>query len=504
VVTDTSPPRTDRRELALDLGLLTLATILLRIPAYLAVRHLTFDDGVYGASAMAMRHGGIPFRDVFSSQGPLFLPLVRLADLIGLQTLNAPRLLAVASGVVLVLGVYACGREVGDRTGALLAAGLTATAGSVLWVTGPLASDGPALAFSVLALWQALRYRRSPGLGRAAIIGIAAGAALSVKFMAAPVLVPVAWLLLEPLLDRSEGSSVDHPPDRSPVTTAVLGVVVAGVAAGVVFLLPSLAYGLSKVWDQSVHYHTQVAGARQPLHNLSKILGTLFTRDLVLMVFAALAAGAFLLGQVRPSTTPEPAGLAERRSWWRHPSSHLLLWAWLTATVLLLLWTHPLWRPHVSGLVPALALLVGAYRPPTKAIVVTAVLLVPVGIWRVSDYVRPTGLSPAARYVNDTLQQLPAGAQAISDDPGLVWRAGRQTPDDLVDTSLLRIQSGRITSESLARAAADNSVCAVVVWSGARFGSFTDLSSRLAAAGYQLDRGFGGPRALYLRRGCNP
>jgi hypothetical protein len=444
---------------------------------------------------MAMRHGGIPFRDVFSSQGPLFLPLVRLADLIGLQTLNAPRLLTVASGVTLVLGVYACGREITDRAGALLAAGLTATAGSVLWVTGPLASDGPALAFAVLALWQALRYRLSPHLVRAAVIGVAAGAALSVKFMAAPVLVPVAWLLLAPLLDRGD--------ERSPTPAAAVGgVVVAGLAAGAVFLLPSLAFGLSKVWDQSVHYHAQVAGARQPLHNLSKILGTLFTRDLVVMVFAAVAAGVFLIGQVRPETAPEdqPA----RPSWWRHPSGRLLLWAWLATIGLLLLWIHPLWRPHVSGLVPAIALLVGAYRPPTKVILVTAVLLVPVGVWRVSDYLHPSGLTPSALYVHDRLQQLPRGAQAISDDPGLVWRAGRRTPDDLVDTSLLRIESGRITSESLARAAHDNSVCAVVVWSGVRFGSFPDLPSRLAAEGYQLDRDLGEHRALYVRSDCRP
>src|SRR5919199_3531029 len=63
------------------------ATIALRIPAYVAVRHLSFDDGVYGASAIALRHGGLPFRDVFSSQGPLFLPLVWLADAFGLRTL---------------------------------------------------------------------------------------------------------------------------------------------------------------------------------------------------------------------------------------------------------------------------------------------------------------------------------------------------------------------------------------------------------------------------------
>ena len=60
-----------------------------------------------------MRNGGVPFRDVFSSQGPLFLPLVWIADTLGLHSLNGARLLGLASGLVLVLVVYLAGRELG-------------------------------------------------------------------------------------------------------------------------------------------------------------------------------------------------------------------------------------------------------------------------------------------------------------------------------------------------------------------------------------------------------
>ena len=89
---------------------IAVGAVALRIPAYLATRHLSFDDGVYGASAVAMREGGLPFRDVFSSQGPLFLPLVWLADLLGLRTFDAPRLLALASAVGLVLATWSAAR----------------------------------------------------------------------------------------------------------------------------------------------------------------------------------------------------------------------------------------------------------------------------------------------------------------------------------------------------------------------------------------------------------
>ncbi|HEV7536461.1 MAG TPA: hypothetical protein VGP90_12550, partial [Acidimicrobiia bacterium] len=137
----------------------------LRIPALLAVRHVSFDDGVYGASAMAMRTGALPFREVFSSQGPLFLPLVWLFDLLGLRTLDAPRLLAVASGLALVLATWSAARALRLSRGAAAAAALlVATRGSLLWVTGPLTSDGPGLALAAGAVTAALWYRRAPSL----------------------------------------------------------------------------------------------------------------------------------------------------------------------------------------------------------------------------------------------------------------------------------------------------------------------------------------------------
>ena len=158
---------TARATARIDLLALTVATVLLRIPALVADRHLTFDDGVFGASAVAMRAGGLPFRDVFSSQGPLFLPLVWVADLLGFRTLNAPRLLSVLAGVLLVGATYVAGRLVTDRAGALLAAGLVCTSASILWVTGPLAADGVALAFATTTIAFTIRWRDDDLGGRA-------------------------------------------------------------------------------------------------------------------------------------------------------------------------------------------------------------------------------------------------------------------------------------------------------------------------------------------------
>ena len=139
---------------------------------------------------------------MFSSQGPLFLPLVWLFDLLGLRTLDAPRLLAVASGVALVLATWSAARALRLSTGAAaLAAGLVATSGSVLWVTGPLTSDGPGLALAAWAVTAGLWYRRSPSLRWAVAAGVLLGAALSVKSLLLAAGLPVAW-----------ASSVPQPP----------------------------------------------------------------------------------------------------------------------------------------------------------------------------------------------------------------------------------------------------------------------------------------------------
>ena len=85
-----------------------------------------------------MRNGELPFRDIFSSQGPVFLPLLWVADLVGFRTMDAPRLLAVAAGVLLTVAMYSCARRLTTRANALLAAGLVTTSGSILWVTVPV------------------------------------------------------------------------------------------------------------------------------------------------------------------------------------------------------------------------------------------------------------------------------------------------------------------------------------------------------------------------------
>ncbi|HVW35498.1 MAG TPA: glycosyltransferase family 39 protein [Acidimicrobiia bacterium] len=474
---------------------LAAGAVVLRIPAFLAARHVSFDDGVYGASAVAMRTGALPFREVFSSQGPLFLPLVWLADLLGGRTLDAPRLLAVASGVALVLAVWSAARTLAlSRPAAIGAAGLVATSGSVLWVTGPLTSDGPGLALAAWAVTAALRYRRTPSLRWALATGALLGAALSIKSLLLGAVPPVAWALWP-----AAGAGPARP---APADGRWWPLVAALAAAGAVSLLVALPWGLGNVWDQAFRYHLEAAGARTPVRNLRKVASTLGDRDLPRVVAALAAAVTPVLHRRRKGS---PSGSPTVRV--GHPLGLPLVGAWLGTTGLVLAAEHPLWRNHVAHLIPPAALLVAAVfdrvpRPKAAlaAMAVATAVVLPYHLVHDAEVLWPAPPGPALAAAVRDLRALPPGAEVISDDPGVVWRSGRATPPDLVDTSILRIESGRLTAGSLAAAAAGPRVCAVLAWSH-RFGDLGGLPDGLRRAGYTAGPRYGGPKVLW-RRSC--
>ncbi len=473
--------------------MLAVGAVLLRVPALLSSKPLVFDDGQYGAAAVAMHAGALPFREVFSSQGPLFLPLVYLFDVLGARTLDAPRLLTVASGVVLTLSVYAAARELAGRANALLAAAIVACSGSVWWTTGPLTSDGPGAALACATFAVALRYTRAPTRRRAVVIGVLAAAAFAIKsLLVVPALVATALLLL----GRRRGGDA----------------VAACVAAASVLVIVTVPWGVHNVIEQSVMYHTDAAGHRHLLGNLHKTFDTLLDRDAPALVASSLAAisaafaAAFAawtrrtrrrVGTLPRSYHEEVSQLGVGSVW------AVVVWALLAVVVLAV--ETPMWRNHLVHLVPALALLVVISRPPWALLAVAAVALVPYHVLHVHDLWAPPPFKGAEAQVVHRLRRLPQGAQAISDDPGLVWRAGRSTPPNFVDASILRIDSRRpgirITGATVAAGAARRDVCAVVIWSS-RFGRFSDLPDRLQRAGYE-QAAFPRGRSLWTRP-CAP
>ena len=345
VAAERTRPAVDRRTWWIDAAVLAAIAVLLRIPAFVASRHLTYDDGFFGLSAIEMRDGVVPFRDLFSPQGPLHLPLLYIADLVGLRTTNAPRVLPLVAGAAVTVVTYAAARRITSRYGAIVAAVLVTTSGSILWTTAGIASDGPALAFAIGAVAVSFGYTQTPKSSRAVAAGALLGAALVAKALAAPAGLVVAVLLLSRRRPRDLAYAVG--------------------AAVVVALGAALPWGLQRVWDQSVVYNREASRLTSYPGAVTKALHTLVDRDPIVLVAAALAVAMLVLariGWVRAARTDSPADgpLLFR------PASVLVLW--LVVQFALLVYEPAFWRPHVAFLIAPLALLVALRPPPLVAL----------------------------------------------------------------------------------------------------------------------------------------
>jgi hypothetical protein len=471
VVAERARAAVDRRAWWIDAAVLAAIAVLLRIPAFVASRHLTYDDGFFGLSAIEMRDGVAPFRDLFSPQGPLHLPLLYVADLVGLRTANAPRVLPLVAGAAVTVVTYAAGRRITSRYGALVAAVLVTTSGSILWTTAGIASDGPALAFAIGAVAVSFGYTETPTTSRA----IAAGALLG----AGPAGLAVALLLL----------SRRRPRDLAYAVGAAV-VVVLGAA---------LPWGLGRVWDQSVVYNRDASRVTSYPGAVTKALHTLVDRDPIVLVAAGLAVVMLVLARIgwvraRADDSAPDGPLLFR------PASVLVLW--LAAQFALLVYEPAFWRPHVAFLIAPLALLVALRPPPVIALLIGAAAVMPWYLGNVHPMLWPDPYNRAEQAAVDGLRDLPSGSLAISDEPGFLWRADRLTVPYFDDSSIKRIEQGQITAVKLQNAAAKPNVCGVLVWTS-RYGNL-DLGPRLAQVGYEVRARYGGPRVLYEKRACRP
>ncbi len=458
---------------------LAVLAVVVRLPAFLSSRHLVFDDGTYGVSVIDMRHGLAPYRGVFSAQGPLHFSLLYVGDLLGLHTINGPRVAPMLAGVAATIAVWAIARRLAGPLPGAIAGVLVATSGSMIWTTGQVTGDGLAAAIGVCAVWAALAYRDDPRLRRALIAGVIMGAALAVKPLIMTAAIPVGWWLWS-------RRRADH-------LAAAVGAAIA------VWFASALPWGLDLVWEQSIAYNNGAGPRYGKLSQLRKLSSTLTSRDLLVVaaLLLALATAVFALAtRSNDDAKPDPARPA------RQDVVVIAIWTALTAILLVL--EPAMYRNHLAMIVPPMALLAAIMIRTPRALVVVLIVLVPWSVANISDILHPTGYRGASAALMRELEALPSGAQAISDEPGFVYRAGLQTPRLMNDASVKRIDQDLLTTKMVGDAAADPRVCAVVVWS-TRFGrDLPGLPAALRRSGLEIAHSYGGVRRLWLRPNCRP
>lgn len=446
--------------------------LLLRLPALLARRPLAFDDGVYGASVIAMRHGELPFRDVFSSQGPLFLPLLWLGDLAGGRWLGAPRVLPVVAGITLVVLAAMLARRVADLGGVGVAAAVVATSGVVLVATGSIESDGVVGALGAGAVVAA-----AATAGPVVVaVGVLAGAALSVKsLMAIPPVLGALWLVVT----------------RRGWRAAAVAVAIAGT----VVVVAALPWGVREVWRQSVELHLESGTRVTPGRNAAAIISDLRRFDRLLLVAAAIAAVATLA-----------AALGVRSPWNPRGSTHqnravvVATVVWLLSGLAVLIGNGPLFTHHMGMIVVPAAVLVAraVSRQPLALLVVALALPWQLDALRFEWHVGERTPTEALA-LHDLRTLVPPDGIVITDWPGLAWWAERPTPGNLVDPSVVRIEAGSLTTADVVEATSAPGVCAVLFWSTRL--DLLHVQSQLR--GYTEVARYSDTRRLWLRETCS-
>lgn len=457
-----------------------------------------YDEGVYLSEARLIRAGERLYTDVRSSSPPLFIwGLVATFGVAGEEGVWPARLAIVLTGLVGLIAVARITHGLAARSGIGAGAGA-----AVLMAAFPLwylysrvaMADIPSLSVSLIALALGLQSWVDGRRLWFALAGIAAAVALLIKLVA---LYTFPILLLLALLRHRESRS----GALNAIGRDVLGF---GLGAVIPILLVLPWVDLPAAYETAVQYHldaTQVWTSRlRPLR--------------VMVTFVGVHAGWVVLALMGVLWLYRRQAL---RAW----RSLILLLVWPALVALMFVQHAPLWEHLLLPLVPPAAVAGGIAMAEASGALVEW--------WRVRRLHNgwltiATGITivgavlawPAARRHDQALlvppshvlhletdiipwltKHVPPDEPIISDEPMIVFRAGRRVPATLADTSYTRIASGFLTAEELIEAAERTRPAAIIFWRD----RFTLLPDWLAwvRANYVLRCELGPERLIYLR-----
>jgi hypothetical protein len=475
-----------------------------------------YDEGVYWQSLRALAAGHPLFREVFSSQPPLFLLGLYPFYLVLGQSLVAARLAVVLYSLAGLAAIYFAARAIAGRWAGLAACTLLAVDPLYLRVSHTLQAEAPALAFQLacvaLAAEAARRPARSDRRRRwlAAASGATLGLGIMVKLFDVVALLPALLYLATPLYAAFAGrdGSIRRPERDALLARARLilpdvGLFLAGMLAALLVVLLPFIGSWGALYDQVVRFHLAAASAAD--RGLDYNVGLLLhTGEVYPLLFAAVIAGVIAI---------------RSRSWIVVPSG-----LWFLASLALLLRQQPLFDHHIALLMPPLALMAGAsaslalaqrYRGGVSArphsyisvrstvqvalIVVLTMLLVSAS----DDLAAAQPISGDQRLLSTALERLTVpGDVVVSDDQYVAGLADRDVVPQLVDTSEVRIATGELTTRQI-EAIITQSDARVVLFASGRFDRLPGFRAWVRANFTEVGT-FGGGRALYMKQPSAP
>jgi 4-amino-4-deoxy-L-arabinose transferase-like glycosyltransferase len=305
-----------------------------------------FDEGVYLASLDAIKHGQALGTQVEIPQPPGFYVVLQAISFVFGHGVRAERMGFLLIALLGLVAAYAIGRKVAGAAGGLAAAGLLAVTAPYPALAAQVEADTASVVLALCAV-SVLMYARGrpwPALASGAL----AGAAVSVKLLAVPVVVPLALLLVV----RRSGREV---------TAFVVGALVVGAALAIRY-----AYALGDLYRSVVVEHRSAQGLGSFGSNTHRVL-------------------LHPLDWHTPAGLAIPVGVVLSALLYRNRET-AALWAWIVASAAFLVYQRPLLDHHLVLIATTLAVTGGvgfgaaAERLPRPALAVGAAALAVVGI----------------------------------------------------------------------------------------------------------------------------
>jgi 4-amino-4-deoxy-L-arabinose transferase-like glycosyltransferase len=482
----------------LDLWALAAILIVFIVAMIVTLKRFSteYDEGVYWQSLRSMAQGRPLYSLVFGSQPPGFLLGAYPGYLLLGQSIVAGRVTIALYALVGIGATYVIGRALGGRWVGVIAAGLLALNPRYLQEATTLHAEIPSLTLSLVgvafvAVVMKAPLSRSRRLLLIAAAGVALGVAIMMKLLAVVALVPAVLLLAAPLIAEMR----ERRFNRQTLLAVLrdIGLLIGGlVLACLVILLPFIPQW-GALYEQVIGFHLVARGTSSGGDPLANLL-------------------------LLPDITWVVAALGFAVALWRRMWSALILLAWLLASVLVLAVQRPLFDPHVLILAPPLALLAtlgsvaaiawarSKWNVRAKDALLMVGMLVALGatllagLWLDARQIREASAYNGGRRAQmvQALQDktLPSGP-VVTDDQYVAALAGRNTPPELVDTSLVRIGAGSLTTGEVERVIRRDDV-RVVLFATDRLDRLPGLRAWVEA-NFRPVKSFGAGETLYVR-----
>lgn len=431
-----------------------------------------YDEGIHVYIAWLVQQGHPLYAQTFSPYTPGFIvPLAAAFSVFGASVFVA-RMLAVLCAAVGVLGVMLAARELaGGAKASVIAAYAAAlllfvTPAFLQWSRAAM-SDLPSAALAALAIGLALVYLRVHGLRWLVAAELMLACALWIKLISVGAAAAVGVVVLLRLRQQ---------PGK---TRRVLA---ASAIVGLLALLPLVLFDVRGLYEQALYFHVQKRAAFDQ---------TFLDRIQILADFVAsngILGGLAVLGALSP-LGPFSRGVVGHKTW-------SVIMAWLCMTVASLLVQSPLFANHHPVVLAfPLAALGGAGAAfglrslgaawgmirgmrggsGSRIWISAAATLACVGLAfagggqydvQLRAAVSPP-FQPAAEEAEIALGALTAPDDlVVSDAQMIAFRARRQSPPALADTSSARLASGNLTDEQLIAQTQSSGANTVLFWSG--------------------------------------